>query len=39
MFTDYLSFHLYHDGEFTTKISIAEIEWNDNFFRIQNNPK
>jgi predicted helicase len=25
MFTDYLSFHLYHDGEFTTKISIAEI--------------
>jgi hypothetical protein len=26
MFTDYLSFHLYHDGEFTTKISIAEIE-------------
>jgi len=25
MFTDYLNFHLYHDGEFTTKISIAEI--------------
>ena len=25
MFTDYLNFHLYHDGEFTTKITIAEI--------------
>jgi len=25
MFTDYLNFHLYHDGEYTTKISIAEI--------------
>jgi len=25
MFTDYLSFHLYHDGEFVTKISLAEI--------------
>jgi hypothetical protein len=25
LFTDYLSFHLYHDGEFKTKISIAEI--------------
>src|ERR1035437_8878367 len=22
---DYLSFHLYHDGEFITKITIAEI--------------
>lgn len=25
IFTDYLSFHLYRDGEFITKISIAEI--------------
>ncbi|HEY5589731.1 MAG TPA: type ISP restriction/modification enzyme [Paludibacter sp.] len=25
MFTDYLSFHLYHDGEFVTKISIGQI--------------
>jgi predicted helicase len=26
IFTDYLSFHLYIDGEFKTKISIAEIQ-------------
>ncbi len=25
IFTDYLDFHLFHDGEFITKISIAEI--------------
>ncbi|MFZ2285284.1 MAG: DNA methyltransferase, partial [Lutibacter sp.] len=25
IFTDYLDFHLYHDGEFITKIAIAEI--------------
>lgn len=25
MFTDYLNFHLYHDGEFVTKIALAEI--------------
>lgn len=25
IFTDYLAFHLYHDGEFITKISIAEL--------------
>ncbi|HEY9221070.1 MAG TPA: type ISP restriction/modification enzyme [Lutibacter sp.] len=25
IFTDYLDFHLYHDGEFVTKIAIAEI--------------
>lgn len=26
IFTDYLSFHLYRDGEFITKIAIAEIQ-------------
>lgn len=28
MFTDYLSFHLYRDGAFVTKISIGEIKGN-----------
>ena len=26
IFTDYLDFHLYHDGQFITKIAIAEIQ-------------
>jgi DNA-directed RNA polymerase subunit K/omega len=26
IFTDYLDFHFYKDGEFITKIAIAEIE-------------
>ncbi len=28
IFTDYLSFHLYRDGEFVTKIAIGEIQGN-----------
>ena len=42
IFTDYLSFHLYRDGIFVTKISIGEIEANgikplpDNFAAFEN---
>nr|WP_202594449.1 type ISP restriction/modification enzyme [Pedobacter glucosidilyticus] len=42
IFTDYLNFHLYHDGELITKISIAEITekgikpLNDNFAAFEN---
>ena len=36
IFTDYISFHLYHDGEFITKISIAEIEGNSILAKSEN---
>lgn len=42
IFTDYLSFHLYLDGEFITKVSIGELTDKgiealpDNFYRFEN---
>jgi len=36
IFTDYLNFHLYREGEFITKIAIAEIQ-NGNIIPLQNN--
>lgn len=42
IFTDYLDFHLYRDGELVTQISIAEIKnnsiipINDNFYQFEN---
>jgi len=36
IFTDYLDFHLYHDGQFVTKIAIAEIK-NDSIVPLNSN--